>query len=312
MNEIIINEKAREDFNKARLKDRLLKLLHVLTPERHDLLSLNYVKELLKPRGQRYHGMTVVPIKLIVGSEGRYKDFNKAFLPKHEHLRRRWENVDKARIKEVILPPIKLYEIGGVYFVADGNHRVSVAKSQGIQAIDAEVVSLDSEIKLRPNMTNSELKEAVIEYEKKRFFKKTKLNKIIDPDDLNFTDTGRYDEILTHINCHKYFLNESKTYEISFEEAAKSWYDNLFKPIVDEVTEEKLLVRFPGRTKADLYLWIIRHWDDLKKKYGNDVLIEDAARSFSDRFGKGLSVRTKEFLIKVVKRILMILSIFKR
>ncbi len=312
MNDLIISQKARGDFNKARLKDRVLKLLNVLTPERHDLLSLNFVKELIKPRGQKYRGMDAVPIKLIAGSEGRYRDFNKAFLPKHEHLRRRWENVDKARMKDVILPPIKLYEIGGVYFVADGNHRVSVARAQGIHTIDAEVVSLTSELDLRPNMTRSELRDAVIRYEKNKFFKNTKLGKIIDPDELDFTETGRYDEVLVHINCHKYFLNESKPYEISFDEAAKSWRDNLFRPIVDTVIEQRLLVRFPGRTSADLYIWIVRHWDDLKKKYGNDVLIEDAARSFSERFGKGLPERMKELLINIIKRILMILSIFRR
>ena len=53
-----------------------------------------------------------------------------------------------AHYQDIVLPPISLYEVGGLYFVRDGNHRVSVAKAQGIDFIDADVVSLQSEIKL--------------------------------------------------------------------------------------------------------------------------------------------------------------------
>jgi len=300
MDEIIIGEKAREHFNKARLKDRILKLLNVLTPERHELLSLQYVQELVKPKGQKYRGIKAVPISMIIGSEGRYRDFNKAFLPRHEHLRKRWENIDKAHMKDVILPPIRLYEIGGVYFVRDGNHRVSVAKAQGIYAIDAEVTSLTSEIDLNTKMTRSELLKAVINYEKKEFFKETKLDKIINPDELNFSETGRYNDIITHINGHKYYLNLSKNNEISFITAAKSWYNNLFNPIVNTVNEQRLLSRFPGRTSADLYVWIIRHWDDLKRKYGQDFAIDDAARHFSEKFGKSFLQQMKDFFRKLL------------
>lgn len=301
MNEFSLGQKARGDFNKARFRDRILKFLNVLTPERHELFSLDYVKKLIKPTRQKYKGMKVVPISLIAGSEGRYRDFNKAFLPRHEYLRSRWENIDRAILKDVILPPIKLYEIGGVYFVRDGNHRVSVAKIQGIHAIDAEVVSLDSKIDLKPKMTKSDLMNAVIQYEKNEFFKKTRLQSIINPEELNFTSTGRYEDILLHIQCHKYYLNLSKKEEIKFEVAAKSWYINLFKPIVDAVIEEKLLSRFPGRTNADLYVWIIRHWDDLKKKYGQDFNIKDAAISYSERFGKGFFQQLKEFFTNLIK-----------
>jgi ParB-like chromosome segregation protein Spo0J len=37
------------------------------------------------------------------------------------------------------LLPVVLYEIGGSYFVLDGNHRVRVARYHGVEMIDAEV-----------------------------------------------------------------------------------------------------------------------------------------------------------------------------
>jgi len=122
---------ASEDFSKARFKAMFSRIQHFMNTDKDNLLSFNDVKEILKPRNETYKGMRVVPLDRIVGSEGRYRDFNKFFFPRSDHLRQRWERVDMAHIKDIILPPIQLYEIGGVYFVRDGNHRVSVARAQG-------------------------------------------------------------------------------------------------------------------------------------------------------------------------------------
>ena len=138
-----------EDFNKARNKALFNDIQHFLSPEEVSLISLNDVKQLMKPTNETYVGMKVIPIDKVVGSEGRYNDFDNHFFPKSSHLRMRWEHVDEAALKDIILPPIKVYEISGLYFVRDGNHRVSVAKARGTEFIDAEVVSLQSEIKLK-------------------------------------------------------------------------------------------------------------------------------------------------------------------
>ena len=94
------------------------------------MLSFNDVKKILKPQNEVYAGMQIVPINKIVGSEGRYQDFDNHFLPRTNLLKSRWARVDEAHLNDIVLPPIQLYEIGGLYFVRDGNHRVSVAKMQ--------------------------------------------------------------------------------------------------------------------------------------------------------------------------------------
>lgn len=297
MNQYIKSE-ADNDFARARTRERIQKILNLLDPSRDRMLSLGEVRELVRPSSESYRGLQTVEVNKIVGSEGRYADFNKQFLPRHDHLKSRWTRVDEAHLTDVILPAIRIYEIGGVYFVRDGNHRVSVARAQGAKSIDAEVVSLDSEIPLDPEMSSADLRSAVIGYEQKRFYHETRFHKIFPDYDLVFTAPGRYDEILQHILDHKYYINMNKEEEILFEGAIKSWFTNVFMPIVEVIRERKLLSRFYGRTEADLYVWLVKHWDDLKKEHGGEFPLDRAAEDFSGRFGKGVWRRFAEAIRK--------------
>jgi hypothetical protein len=292
---------AASDFSRARSKAALSEIQHLMNTDKNRLLSFNDVKDILKPRNQVYMGSQTVPIKLIVGSEGRYRDFNRYFLPKADHLRNRWERVDEAHLRDIILPAIQLYEIGGVYFVRDGNHRVSVAKAQNVEFIDAEVISLTSEINIKPGMTTDQLREAILDSEKNVFYDKTKFGELTGDMTLDFSTPGRYDVIYNHILVHKYFLNESKEEEIPFPEALVSWYNNVYSPAVTIIREQWLLVNFPGRTVGDLYVWIIKHWDFLKKKYGGYSLAE-AAGDFSRKYGQSKG-RFFRFLALLLDRI---------
>jgi hypothetical protein len=275
---------AEADFSRARLRAVLSQMQNFMHMDRDALLSFNDVKEILKPKNQVYRGNQVVPIKLIVGSEGRYRDFNKYFFPKSEHLRSRWQRVDEALITDHILPPILLYEIGGVYFVRDGNHRVSVAKSQGVEFIDAEVTSLATMVKINPSMTENELKLSLIEYEKNIFYVKTGFAKLQDKD-LNFSSPGSYDMIYNHILVHKYFLNQDREDEIPFSEAMVSWYKNVYSPVIKIIQEQWILAGFPGKTPGDLYIWIVKYWDLVKQEYGAYSL-DQAAGDFSKKYGQ--------------------------
>ncbi|MBQ0166609.1 MAG: transcriptional regulator [Treponema sp.] len=291
MNDSIYRQQSEDDFFKARNKALFNDLQHFLNPEESKLLSFSEVKQLLKPKNEIYMGMQVVPISLIAGSEGRYRDFDNHFFPKSLHLKNRWESIDRAHLSDVILPPIVLYEIGGLYFVRDGNHRVSVARAQGVENIDAEVISLQSEIKLKPGMSQSRIKRQVIKYEKRVFYSETGFGDITDYWDIDFSSTGQYDEIYQHILIHKYYINQDKTDEISMEEAILSWFNNLYLPIVTVIQKQHILRKFKQRTPSDLYVWIIRYWDDLKHKFGDDVSIAEAAEEFTEKYGEGTAKR---------------------
>jgi hypothetical protein len=302
---LVTHQQATADFNRARNQAVLSRIQHILHADKDSLLSFNDVKKILKPRNEVYRGMQTVPINKIVGSEGRYRDFNKYFLPRSEFLRYRWERVDRAKIDDIPLPAIQLYEIGGVYFVRDGNHRVSVARAQGGEEIDAEVTSLSTEIPITPDMTADDLRKAVIDYEKSIFYEKTSFGELTGDMHLDFTQPGRYDEIYNHILGHKYYMNEGHEEEIPFDEALVSWYNNVYSPIIKIIDENMLCVNFPGRSPSDLYVWIVKHWDTLKKENGLEYPIDEAAMDYSEKYGdsKGRFFRrVGAFLAKLFKK----------
>ncbi len=275
---------SEEDFNKAHNKAFINDILHFLSPEEASLISLNDVKQMIKPVNETYIGMKVIPIEKIVGSEGRYKDFDNRFFPKSSHLKNRWEHVDEAAIKSINLPPIKVYEIAGLYFVRDGNHRVSVAKSRGTEFIDAEVVSLQSEIVLKKPDNINDIVKQIINYEKRVFYSETGFGDITDYWCLDFSRTGRYDVIYNHILTHKYYINQGKTEEISMEDALLSWFNNVYVPIATIIQEKHILRSFPKRTIGDLYVWIVRYWDDLKQKFGDNISLTDVVSDFKKNY----------------------------
>jgi len=286
-----ISYQSREDFSRAKQKAMFQSIIRLLGIEKNELLPFYDVKDLLKPRKESYLGMRTIPVEKIVGSEGRYYDFSHTFLPKKELLRSRWVNVNTAHLASVNLPPIRVFKLGGCYFVRDGNHRVSVARSQGVEFIDAEVVELDSEIQIDASMTTYDLRLKVLEYERRQFIKfieEHSLSGIINLKMIRFSAPGRYQEAVNHMLVHKYYINQGKEEEISLQEAAKSWFVSVYAPIVGMIKREKILRRFPGRTPGDLYMWIVKHWDKLKRKYGQDFSLEEATLDYSSRYGKSL------------------------
>lgn len=280
----ILSAQTEEDFAKARNKALFNEIQHFLSPEEVSLISLNDVKQLIKPINETYVGMKIIPIEKIVGSEGRYKDFDNHFFPKNAFMRSRWEHVDEAAIQSIDLPPIKVYEISGLYFVRDGNHRVSVAKARGTEFIDAEVVSLQSEIKLRKPDNMQDIIRQIINYEKRVFYAETGFGDVTDYWCLDFTATGRYDVILNHILTHKYYMNQQQELEVTMDTAISSWFYTVYLPLVTTIRNQHIMHNFPKRTLADLYIWIVRYWDQLKTKFGEDIPISTAVKKFEKNF----------------------------
>lgn len=275
---------SEEDFNRAHTKAFINEIQHLLSPEEASLISLNDVKQMIKSNAETYMGMQVIPIDKIVGSEGRYKDFDNRFFPKSTHLRNRWQHVDQAAIDSINLPPIKVYELSGLYFVRDGNHRVSVAKARGTEFIDAEVVTLQSEIKLKKPDNLNDIVKQIINYEKRVFYSETGFGDITDYWCLDFSRPGRYDVIYNHILTHKYYMNLSREDEVSMEEAIKSWFNKVYLPLVTIIRNKHILKSFPHRTLGDMYVWTVRYWDDLKQKFGDDIPMDEAVVDFTKRY----------------------------
>ncbi len=111
----------------------------ILTGRSHQLRTLSDYRNSGQLRGSFYGGLRVVPIRQIVGSEGRSHDFNRWFYPLQQHSRARWYSIALAWHQGITLPPVELIQIGNDYIVRDGHHRISVARMHGQEYIDALV-----------------------------------------------------------------------------------------------------------------------------------------------------------------------------
>jgi hypothetical protein len=95
------------------------------------------------PALRRDVGLRAIPLDSIVGSAeaAKIRSFDRRFRPPAAS-RRRWERLWVAGRRGAVLPPISVFRVGDQHFVDDGHHRVSVAHSLGMAAIDAEVTEL--------------------------------------------------------------------------------------------------------------------------------------------------------------------------
>ena len=272
---------AQDDFERAYRRGFWRKLSSWLTGQRNELLPFDAVRERIPIRGQHYIGFQEVPIEQIVGSLGRYRDFDRAFLPRQVRTRSRWVSVDSAQYEDISLPPVDLFKIGEIYFVRDGNHRVSVARERGQEFVDAYVIEIEVPVPLTADVDIDDLE---LKSEYAAFLEQTSLEKIRPQAEIELTLPGEYERLLEHISVHRWYLGEGQGSEISYEEAVASWYDNVYSPMVDSINEHHLLENFTDRTEADFYLWIIEYEWFLREAYRNEFSFQDVSRQFKDRF----------------------------
>ena len=278
-----MDEQVIADFERARHRAFLNDLRALLRRQSNDLIPYHEIRSRLQPEGETYRGIQEVPIKQIVGSEDRFRDFDRAFLPRQAHTAGRWKNIDRAFLNDVILPPIQLYKVGNVYFVKDGNHRVSVARERGAEYIDAEVIESHIRAPLYAAMTPEQL---LVQVEYAEFLRKTNLDRLRPEHDIRPTSLGRYDEIWEHIQLHQRLLSESTGTEIPMSQAVEDWYDSVYLPIIAVVDERDILRRFPKRSRADIYLWIMTHRELLAERQGRTISPLDSALDYVDELDR--------------------------
>src|ERR1700690_1920744 len=273
-----ISSRARADFSRARFKAFLNRALAAISGQPTTLLSYDEIKQSLHIGGPIYRGFHTVHVDQIVGSLNRYHEFDRAFLPAEGQLAARWQNIDSAFYKDISLPPVVLYKVGQVYFVVDGHHRVSVAREQGQEFIEAEVRECSTKVNITPDLKPEDLK---ILGQKVRFLERTGLDDLRPKAKIRLTIPDGFDRMLEHIAVHRYFMGLDLKRDIPEEEAITHWYDTVYFPIVKEIRQSKILKDFPGKTEGDLYLWVLDHQRYLADAEGQSLQPpEVAARGF--------------------------------
>jgi len=271
-------ERIRHDFDRARQRAFLHDLVALFARRRNDLIPYHELRRRLSPEGESYRGYQTVPVKQIVGSMDRFQDFDRAFLPRQRHTAGRWQSIDRAYYEDTSLPPIQLYQVGDVYFVKDGNHRVSVAREKGQEFIDAEVIEGHTRAPLYATMRPDEL---LLQAEYAEFLRRTNLDRLRPDHDIRPTALGRYDEIWEHIEGHRDWLASIRGEPVATDAAVIDWYEHIYCPIVTVARERGVMERFPNRTEADVYLWVMRHRHELEQRVGHDVGPADSAVDYA-------------------------------
>ena len=135
-------ERVDRDFRLARRRALLGRIgahLRRRDPASNRLLCFDEVRKISGAVGRVYRGTRTVPVGQIRGGVGRRSEFDRGFMPAGASAEERWKRVDRFFRRGEVLPRVSLYKLGGFYFVLDGHHRVSVARFDGVEWIDAEM-----------------------------------------------------------------------------------------------------------------------------------------------------------------------------
>jgi uncharacterized ParB-like nuclease family protein len=252
--------RAIQDFDAARARAFRRSLRTVLTGRAQRLRSIEPVLRAAGLEGRSFGGVREIPVDRIVGSvapDAKTGDFDPGFLPVNRRLRERWTRIYQAMVEGDELPPIDVYKVDDNYYVIDGHHRVSVARNLGRPAINARVINVKTRAPLGPESDPQSLLQAA---EYAAFLDITQLHRTRPQARLECSRLGRYDEIMQHIIGHRYFMSLELHRDVTLQEAAASWYDNVYHPIAEAIRKHNVLEQLPGWTEADLYVEITRRW----------------------------------------------------
>lgn len=255
-------------FDAARRAALMADLVNQLLERPTDLLPFDEVREQLRLRSVVDRGIQEVPVDQIAGTLGREREFTRAFLPREELLRERWEDVQDLAEGPAGFPPVELYKVGDAYFVVDGHHRVSVARNMGAPTVEARVKEFSTPV---PVGAGESLEDIVLKRGLADFFEATGLAPE-QPDEFRATTPNAYERMLDHISVHRYYRGMELGRPVSWEDAVASWRDSLFRPVVDTIRKSGVLHDFPARTEADLYLFVMDHLAHLKERHGRATI----------------------------------------
>jgi DNA-binding Lrp family transcriptional regulator len=209
----------------------------------------------------RDRGIRTVPLIQIVGSVGRYHDFDDQFRFKQKSSSERYRRIKNAMRGGLALKPVALFEIKDEYYVLDGNHRIAAAKEMGHDEILAHIVEFIPSKKTLQNMLYRERAE---------FSDRTQL-----PVEINLTEVSQYAYLLDQIGEHRQTMQVHKGVGISFEKAALDWYRTIYRPLCTIIQRSNLIDSFPGRSVGDLYAYVTFHqWKEGRQRHYGAGLIK--------------------------------------
>jgi hypothetical protein len=242
---------AQSDFSRARRARLLADIGRRLRREPDDvalMLPFEEVVEALGRTGQHDLGLQIVPLDAIVGTVDRGVDFDRGLRPTSARLRSRWERIAAAQRRGEALPPVSLYKVGDLYFIRDGHHRVSVAKSLGRTDIDAYVVEVTTRVKLGEETTVGDL--PLKDHE--RLFRERVPLPAEMRRRIQLSDPWDYGVLSEAVEAWGFRAMQHRGTYMDRAEVARQWFTEEYEPVVELLRAGDLIE--DGETETEAYM----------------------------------------------------------
>ena len=249
---------AQDDFLRARRRGQLARVLAFMRREPDDvnmMLPYDEVVRALGRVGTKSHGVLPIALDSIVGSVDRRREFDRAFRPASATVRPRWERIAEARRRGEAFPPIDVYRVGEAHFVRDGHHRVSVARAQGDDVIDANVTEVLTRVRTDQNLSLSDLP---LKSNERLFHERVPLP----PDaraQITLPNPEEYGTLAESAEAWGFRVMQHDGEFIDRAPMARRWFTEEYQPAVELLREAGLIERFETETQAYLELTCDRY-----------------------------------------------------
>jgi hypothetical protein len=268
---------AQGDFSRARRARLLADIGRRLRREPDDvglILPFEEVVDALGVVGREDAGLQVVPLDAIVGTVDRAADFDRGFRPTSPRLRSRWERIAAAQRRGESLPPISLYRVGDLFFVRDGHHRVSVAKSLGRDDIDAYVVEIQTRVRLGRDLRVGDLP---LKDHERLFRERVPLSRD-ERARISVSDPWAFATLAEAVEAWGFRAMQDRGSYMDRREVAHVWFASEYLPVVEMLSAGGLIER--DETETDAYLRIsAMRYRALRTHEWSDEVLEELRRS---------------------------------
>jgi hypothetical protein len=270
-------EDAKIAFDRQRRRRTLSRLASRIRFEPDDvsqMLPFDEVVAALGATSRRAVGEQVIALDSIVGTVDRRRgDFDRAFRPSPS-TRGRWERIAEARKRGEAMPPIDVYQIGDLYFVQDGHHRVSVARAMRDKDINANVIVVQTRLGADRDLRRSDLP---LKTHERVFHERVPLPAAARAR-IELSDEWRYAQLATLVESWGYRASLERERPLARPEMALLWFQEDYEPMVVTLREAGL---GGGGSETERYLrvallrfLILQSWDfndDLADRIRSEV-----------------------------------------
>jgi hypothetical protein len=264
-----------DEFLRVRRRQILSRLVQRLSREPDDvnlILPFDEVVAALGRVGEQRLGLQTIPLDRIVGSVDSLRDFDRRFRPTSSRVRERWERLALAQRRGESVPPIDVYQVGELYFVEDGHHRVSIALATGQKTIDAYVTQVLTAVPADGIRNRGDLLFKSYEL---LFRARVKLPPQAYAK-IQVSDPWSYAELGEAVEAWGFRLMQDEHKFYDREEASRRWFAEEFTPVVRMLHAADLV---GSNTDAEAYLIVAtERYRLIRTHEWTDDIIEELQR----------------------------------